>query len=436
MPPSGITGAVFVRGRLLLAGEGERYQIWSVNTKTGGRRLEFETEMCGEAEGLDTISTLGGELHWLLSPIDDCELTYPPSSALVHLVRAAGQGAAAGEGRRLDGSRVPAALALRGRVTPPRAGRSAAPVVTFAGAQRAHQQARVAPRVGTRSRCPGATRRSPATAAATGSRSSCRSAPTDSAGPAALGNRLSRMLRPLRHRDFRLLWTGQAISLIGDGIYLVAIAWLVYDISNSPGALGLVGVAWTLPMVLTLLGAGVLSDRYDRRLLMIVADVLRVVAVGASGRAHARRRRRSCGTWSCSSCVYGVGDALFAPAFTAIVPDVVPQEDILQASALKELMEPVGLRFAGPALGGFLIAGLDVGAALVVDAATFAASAVAVSFMSPQPGVGQRGRVCLGGAARGLRVRARAALAVGDARQRGALPARELRPVRGAACRT
>ncbi len=54
--------------------------------------------------------------------------------------------------------------------------------------------------------------------------------------------------------------------------------------------------------------------------------------------------------------VYGVGDALFQPAFTAIVPDVVPQEEILQASALKELMEPVGLRFAGPALGGLVIA--------------------------------------------------------------------------------
>ena len=46
------------------------------------------------------------------------------------------------------------------------------------------------------------------------------------------------MLGALRHRDFRLLWTGQAISLAGDGIYLVAIAWLVYDISNQPGALG------------------------------------------------------------------------------------------------------------------------------------------------------------------------------------------------------
>jgi hypothetical protein len=91
VPPSGITGAVFVRGRLLLAGEGERYQIWSVDTKTGKRRLELEAEMCGEAEGLDTVRTLGGELHWLLSPIDDCQLSYPPSSALVHYVRRPGR---------------------------------------------------------------------------------------------------------------------------------------------------------------------------------------------------------------------------------------------------------------------------------------------------------------------------------------------------------
>jgi uncharacterized RDD family membrane protein YckC len=52
-----------------------------------------------------------------------------------------------------------------------------------------------------------------------------------------------RVLRALRHRDFRLLWTGQAVSLLGDGIYLVAIAWLVYDISNEPGALAIVGFA-------------------------------------------------------------------------------------------------------------------------------------------------------------------------------------------------
>ena len=89
------------------------------------------------------------------------------------------------------------------------------------------------------------------------------------------------MLRVLRHRDFGLLWLGQAVSLVGDGIYLVAIAWLVLDISNEPTALGLVGLAWTLPMVVSLLIAGVLSDRFERRRLMITADLLRCAAIAA-----------------------------------------------------------------------------------------------------------------------------------------------------------
>ena len=89
------------------------------------------------------------------------------------------------------------------------------------------------------------------------------------------------MLRVLRHRDFGLLWAGQAVSLVGDGIYLVAIAWLVLDISNEPSALALVGLAWTLPMVAALLVGGVLSDRFERRRLMIIADLLRLAAIGA-----------------------------------------------------------------------------------------------------------------------------------------------------------
>ena len=71
------------------------------------------------------------------------------------------------------------------------------------------------------------------------------------------------MLRVLRHRDFGLLWLGQAVSLVGDGIYLVAIAWLVLDISNEPSALALVGLAWTFPMVVALLIAGVLSIKNE-----------------------------------------------------------------------------------------------------------------------------------------------------------------------------
>ena len=93
VPPSGVTGAVFHAGRLLLAGERNgTYQVWSVDTATGTRSLELETTLCGEAEGLDTIPTLGGRLHWLIAPFDPgCQLSFGPTSALLHFVRTPGR---------------------------------------------------------------------------------------------------------------------------------------------------------------------------------------------------------------------------------------------------------------------------------------------------------------------------------------------------------
>ena len=88
VPPTGVTGAVFWRGRLLLAGEANGvYEVWAINPRTGGRRLELEMSICGESEGLDVIPTLGGKLHWLISPFDPgCQLSFGPTSALLHFV--------------------------------------------------------------------------------------------------------------------------------------------------------------------------------------------------------------------------------------------------------------------------------------------------------------------------------------------------------------
>jgi Na+/melibiose symporter-like transporter len=192
------------------------------------------------------------------------------------------------------------------------------------------------------------------------------------------------MLRTLRHREFRLLWTGQSISMVGDGIFFVALPWQVYELSNAPTALAVVGIAWTLPMVLSLLAAGVASDRLDRRAVLIAGDVLRMVALGAIA---ALSLAGVIELWHLLvlSIFYGVGEALFQPSFTAIIPQVVPQEDLLRANALKELVEPVGIRFAGPALGGVTIELLGVGAAFALDAGTFAASLVALLHISPKP---------------------------------------------------
>ena len=168
-----------------------------------------------------------------------------------------------------------------------------------------------------------------------------------SAPPAPFGMRI---LRPLRIRDFALLFGGTAVSMFGDGIYIVAIAWQVYDLSNAPTALSLVGVAWTLPMVLFLLVGGVLGDRFDRRRLMIGADALRALAIGVIAvLAFAGTLE----LWHLVAlvAVYGAGEALFAPNFQAVVPDVVPQRLLVEANSLQQLAEPVAYRFVGPARG-------------------------------------------------------------------------------------
>src|SRR3954469_8951811 len=124
-----------------------------------------------------------------------------------------------------------------------------------------------------------------------------------------------RILAPLRVRDFRLVWAGMTISALGDGIYTVALAWQVYDISKTPTALSLVGVAWFLPQIGAVLLAGVIADRVDRRWLMIAADILRAVAIGVMGILSVTGQLELWHTWILVAFV-GIGDAFFYPAYT------------------------------------------------------------------------------------------------------------------------
>lgn len=201
--------------------------------------------------------------------------------------------------------------------------------------------------------------------------------------PEPKGSRIG-IMKPLKHRDFALLWAGMTVSLLGDGIFLVAIAFQVYELSNSPSALSLVFFAWTAPMVVFFLIAGVLTDRLDRRLLMIAADVLRGLSVGAMGLLSITGNLEVSHLIALA-VVYGIGDALFMPAFTAIVPEVVPSDLLLEANSLDQFVRPLTQRMLGPAMGGLLIAAAAPGHALLLDAATFVVSMTAVMLMSPRP---------------------------------------------------
>jgi MFS family permease len=190
-----------------------------------------------------------------------------------------------------------------------------------------------------------------------------------------------RMLTPLRHRDFRLLWSGMCVSLIGDGIFLVAMAWQVYALSNAPTALALVGIAMTVPTIMFLLLGGVVSDRLDRRRVMLAADLMRGTAVGLLAVLSITGALE---LWHVVAlvAVYGAGAAFFGPAFDAIVPDVLPASELAQANSLDQFVRPVALRLAGPALGGLLIDAVGVGTAFAFDAASFALSAIALLSMA------------------------------------------------------
>jgi len=173
------------------------------------------------------------------------------------------------------------------------------------------------------------------------------------------------------------LWIGASASLVGDGVYLIALAWQAYTLSGSPSALALLGVCATVPQLLALLGSGILSDRVDRRLILLGADFIRFVAV----LVVAILVMSSTATmWQLAvlSVVYGLGAGTAAPAFDAIIPDLVPEQDLEQANALDQFLRPTMLRLAGPALGGLLIAVGGAGAAFLFDSVTFLVSGLCV----------------------------------------------------------
>jgi MFS family permease len=185
-----------------------------------------------------------------------------------------------------------------------------------------------------------------------------------------------RFLSPLRYRDFRVLWAGMTISLLGDGIFLVAIAWESYSLWNTPAALSIVSIGMTVPTIVFLVFGGIVSDRSDRRVVMAWADGIRAVAVAVLA---VLVLVGSLQFWHLVAlvAVYGAGTAFFTPAFEAIVPQLLPDVELPAANALDQFVRPIALRLVGPVLGGALVA-LSAGLAFALDAASFAATFVAV----------------------------------------------------------
>jgi DHA3 family tetracycline resistance protein-like MFS transporter len=191
---------------------------------------------------------------------------------------------------------------------------------------------------------------------------------------------MRRFLAPFASRDFTLLWSASTISLLGDGIWFVAIGWQTLALSNSATALAVVWLAFTLPHIAMLLFGGVISDRLPRRRVLLAANIVSGVFVGGMA---VLSLTGTLSLWKLLILVagYGASEAVFGPAYGAIVPELVDREVLQQANSLNQLNRPLALRLVGPVLGGLLVGTLGAGTAFALDAVTFAVSAAILSRM-------------------------------------------------------
>ncbi len=183
------------------------------------------------------------------------------------------------------------------------------------------------------------------------------------------------------NRDYLKLFTGQAVSSVGDAVTLFALPWLLAELTAKPAVLGLLTVVETAPGLLLALWFGVVVDGGDRRKIMIWTDAARALVVAA---VPLLALSGSLAVWHILvvAAFAGAGRLLYDTAAFAYLPGLVGEGDLLAANSWYEVADQSSAT-AGPALAGALTSMLGAAGALVLDAASFAASAACTGAIPP-----------------------------------------------------
>lgn len=184
-------------------------------------------------------------------------------------------------------------------------------------------------------------------------------------------NKLNQMFSSLRYKNFRLLWTGGIVSSTGDFLEIVALNWLVYELTNSPFYLGLFNLARSLPILFFTLIAGALADKYERRKLMIYSQgTAMLLSVALTALAFAGKLNVF--PIITIGILEGVANSFNLPIRQSLISELVPRKMIVNAVALNGSSLTLTL-VLGPALGGLIVGTLGVKYALLLNAVSFIA---------------------------------------------------------------
>jgi MFS family permease len=215
-------------------------------------------------------------------------------------------------------------------------------------------------------------------------------------------HRLLADLTPLRvSRDFRLLFTGSAVSYLGRQLTVVAIPFQVFTITGSSLAVGMIGLATIVPLVTLSLAGGAIADAVDRRKLLLVTQLLSAATSAGLALNAGSSSPRLWPIYVLAALSAGLA-GVDLPARNAVIPRLVGRELFPSAAALGQIQFQVG-QVAGPALAGVIISQVSLAAAYWIDVASFGAAVIAVLLIAPQPPEGGGTRASLSSVAEGLR---------------------------------
>jgi MFS family permease len=177
------------------------------------------------------------------------------------------------------------------------------------------------------------------------------------------------MLQPLGHRDFRLLWMGQSVSMLGNAVYGVALPFQILALGGSPVQLGTGFAIFSASQLLVVLVGGALVDRLPRRSVILASDLVSGLVVSAIAVLGLTGVLQITHLYV-ASAFFGVAFSFYTPAMTAIMPELVPKDVLVAGNSLRSLTGQ-GARVLGPLLGGLIVTAAGPPIAFALDAGSF-----------------------------------------------------------------
>ncbi|MGC5024072.1 MFS transporter [Tsukamurella sp. DT100] len=181
-------------------------------------------------------------------------------------------------------------------------------------------------------------------------------------------SRMPRMLRPLLRRDYRLLFVTLLCALTTDGMWLVSVVWQVIDMGGSATSVSLVSGAASIGLLVSTLAGGVLADRVSQQRILFVLELLKVAVIGGVG-ALIVADAITVPILMAGSLALGLVSGFYFPAYSALVPRLVPAAELLAVNGYESAVRPAAAMAVGPAVAAWIIAVADPGAALLVAGA-------------------------------------------------------------------